>query len=421
MQALVLAAGKGTRMKSECPKVLHEILGKPVLGYVLDALAAIGVKKTFVVIGSGADQVRAYLKSRKNAASIEVVMQREQKGTGHAVEMARKSLAGSKDDLLIWPGDMPLVQVSTLKEFAREHKNSGAVVSVLSAIRIEPQPYGRILRSGGSFYAIREELDATEEEKRIQEINTGIYLFKTDRLFDTLRKVKPANSKNEYYLTDTIEILSAEGQKIEAFPLASEKEGQGINSRVDLAEAISIMKNREVLKHQENGVTFVSPEQTFVEPGTVIGQDTVIYPWCFIESGVKIGKSCQIGPFAKIRKGSSIGDESTIGSFVEVNRSTIGKGVSAKHLAYLGDAVLGDGVNVGAGAITANFDGKQKHITRIGRKVLIGSNTVFVAPVVVGDGARTGAGSVVVGGSRIKSGQVVAGVPARPLKKSSKK
>jgi bifunctional UDP-N-acetylglucosamine pyrophosphorylase / glucosamine-1-phosphate N-acetyltransferase len=425
MQALVLAAGKGTRMKSARPKVLHEILGKPVLGYALDVLAALGVEKAHVVIGSGADQVQSYLKSRTGAPKISVVYQREQKGTGHAVDMARRQLANYSGDVLIWPGDMPLLEEKTLREFMKEHRQSQAAVSVLSCLRVEPKGYGRILRAAGSFCAIREELDASETERRIQEVNTGVYLFRAKPLFEALRKIKPANvrkikpanAKKEFYLTDTVEVLSQEDQRLEAFPLAKEQEGQGINSRIDLAEAMRIMKNREVQKHMENGVTFVAPEQTYVEPGVKIGADTVIFPWCYIESGVKIGSHCQIGPFAKIRKGSAIDDEAVIGSFVEINRSKIGKRVMAKHLSYLGDAVIGEGTNIGAGTITANYDGKNKHQTRIGKKVLVGSDTVFVAPVNVEDGAKTGAGCVITGGSRVKKGQIVAGIPARPLGK----
>lgn len=417
MQALVLAAGKGTRMKSDRPKVLHEILGKPVLGYALDTLGALGVEKAHVVVGSGAEQVQRYLKSRTGSPKISVVFQREQKGTGHAVDMARGAFASYGGDLLIWPGDMPLLEAHTLREFIKQHRESSAAVSVLSCLRVEPKGYGRILRAGGSFCAIREELDATEAERRIQEVNTGVYLFRAKPLFAALRKIKPANAKKEFYLTDTIEVLNAGDEKLEAFPLALQKEGQGINSRVDLAEATQIMNNREVQRHMENGVTFVSPEQTYVEPGVKIGTDTVVYPWCYLETGVKIGKGCQIGPFAKIRKGSSIDDGAIIGSFVEINRSQIGKNVMAKHLSYLGDAIIGEGTNIGAGTITANYDGKQKHQTRIGKKVLVGSDTVFVAPVVVEDGAKTGAGCVVTSGSRVKKGQVVAGVPARPIKK----
>ena len=274
-----------------------------------------------------------------------------------------------------------------------------------------------MLRAGGRFYGIREELDASESERRIQEVNSGIYLFKTPVLFQALKKIRPSNSKKEYYLTDTIEVLAGEGASIDAFPLAGEKEASGINSRMDLAMVTQMIASREIQHHMERGVSFTAPGQTFVEPGVKIGADTVIEPWCYIETGVTIGNGCIIGPFAKVRKGSVIGDGSIIGSFVEVNRSKLGKKVLAKHLAYLGDAVIGDETNIGAGAITANFDGKNKHTTRIGKKAFIGSNTVLVAPVRLADFAKTGAGSVVTAGTRVKKGEVVAGVPAKSLRK----
>lgn len=414
MQAVVLAAGKGTRMRSDTPKVLHEILGCPILGYVLDTLAQLGIKKPVVVIGAGAEQVKRYVGDRGTT-----VLQAEQHGTGHAVMMARKALAGYKGSLLIWPGDMPLVKLSTLREFIRNHNRSKADVSVLSSVLENPFGYGRILRAGGSFCGIREELDASEDERRIQEVNTGIYMYECPLLFEALGKLKPENKKNEYYLTDTIEILSARNRRLEAFPFASSSEGHGINSREDLAKVTQIMNERHVRELMASGVTFVSPSQTYVAPGVRIGQDSIIYPWTFIEENVKIGKRCHIGPFAKLRSGTVIGDDSTIGSFVEVNRSRLGQKVSAKHLAYLGDAVVGDESNIGAGTITANYDGRNKHQTRIGKKVLIGSNTVFVAPVNVSDQARTGAGSVLTANTKVKKGEVVAGVPARPLKKGS--
>ena len=418
MQAIVLAAGKGTRMRSETPKVLHEIFGRPMLAYVLDALAAVGVRKPVLVVGAGADKVSRFAKGR-----VTPVMQAVQKGTGHAVMMTRRVLERAAGDVLIWPGDMPLVKVETLKAFIREHKAQGCAVSVLSAVRSEPAGYGRILRAGGAFCGIREELDASEAERQITEVNTGIYLFRSRALFESLKQIRPENQKGEYYLTDTIEILSRQDEKVEAFPLASSEEGQGVNSREDLAMATGKINQRVIRELQASGVTFMAPEQTFVAPGVKIGQDTVVYPWCYIEDDVRIGKGCQIGPFAKIRKGTVIGDGTAIGSFVEINRSRIGKNVAAKHLTYLGDAVVGDGTNIGAGTITANYDGKNKHVTRIGRGVLVGSDTVFVAPVSLGDGSRTGAGAVIKAGSRVRSGETMVGVPARPVAgvKSGKK
>lgn len=425
MQAIVLAAGKGTRMRSECPKVLHEVFDRPILDYVLQTLAKLGVKSPKVIIGNKAELVRSFLHRRGPELKIhpESVLQKIQNGTGHAVMMAKKSLGRHAGDVLIWPGDMPLVKSETLKEFIQEHQAVGSEASVLSSIQVNPKGYGRILRAGGNFYGIREELDATESERRIQEVNTGIYLFKADKLFQALKEIEPNNQKKELYLTDTIEVLSNQNRPVCAFPLASTEEGLGVNSRLDLATVIKVMKNREITNHAEKGVTFISPEQTFLAPGVKIGQDTVIYPWCYIESNVKIGRCCQIGPFAKIRKGTVIEDGSVIGSFVEVNRSHIGKGVLAKHLAYLGDAIIGDQTNVGAGTITANFDGKHKHQTKVGKNVLIGSNTVLVAPVNLPDRVRTGAGAVVTAKTKIKKGEILVGVPARVLnsKRNSKK
>jgi bifunctional UDP-N-acetylglucosamine pyrophosphorylase/glucosamine-1-phosphate N-acetyltransferase len=416
MDAIVLAAGKGTRMCSELPKVLHPVFEKPVLGYVLEALAGAGIKSPYVVVGYKAEEVRAFVKPYGAIP----VLQREQKGTGHAVMMAKAALKGVQGSVLIWPGDMPLVKSETLAKFLAAHKKSRAHVSVLSCVQEDAAGYGRIVREEGHFAAIREELDATPEERAIREVNTGIYLFDKKVLFEALEKVGRDNEKGEYYLTDTVEILRREGYCVEAFPLASAEEGQGINSQKDLATVTKKINEREIAKHQERGVTFMAPDQTFVAPGVKIGQGTTIYPWCFVKSGVEIGAHCEIGPFAKLRRGTVIGDGSVIGSFVEVNRSRLGKKVLAKHLTYLGDAVIGDGANIGAGTITANFDGKKKHQTMIGKNVMIGSNTVFVAPVRIPDGARTGAGSVVIPKIKIKKGDVVVGVPARPISKKKR-
>jgi bifunctional UDP-N-acetylglucosamine pyrophosphorylase / glucosamine-1-phosphate N-acetyltransferase len=416
MEAIVLAAGKGTRMCSELPKVLHPVFGKPVLGYVLEGLAGVGIKKPYVVIGYKSGEVRTFLKP----CGAVPVLQSEQKGTGHAVMMAKTALKNAQGPVLIWPGDMPLVKSETLEKFLAAHKKSRAHVSVLSCVQQDPFGYGRIVREEGHFAAIREELDATPEERRVQEVNTGIYLFDKKVLFEALGRVGQNNQKGEYYLTDTVEILRRDGYCVEAFPLASAEEGQGINSQKDLATVTKKINEREIARHQDNGVTFMAPDQTFVAPGVKIGKGTTIYPWCFIKSGVEIGRDCEIGPFAKLRCGTVIGDGSVIGSFVEVNRSRLGEKVSAKHLSYLGDAVIGDGANIGAGTITANFDGKKKHQTVIGENVMIGSNTVLVAPVRIPDGAKTGAGSVVIPKTKIKKGDVVVGVPARPISKKKR-
>lgn len=419
MQAVVLAAGKGTRMRSSLPKVLHQALGAPLIWHVLETLGALGVRKPYVVIGSGAELVRKYLMSAalSSGSRPEFFLQRLQRGTGHAVMMAENSLKNYRGDVLIWPGDMPALRKETLRRFFQEHRRAGSTASVLSCLQINPTGYGRILRSGGRFYAIREELDASDEERRIQEVNTGVYLFKAQKLLKALKQIRPENRKRELYLTDVIEILSGQDEGVTAFPFADTNEGYGVNDRKDLSKVTQLLQQKEIQSHMEKGVTFVMPETTYVAKRVKIGQDTIIHPSTYIESGVVIGKNCQIGPFAKIRSGSSIGDGSIIGSFVEINRSKIGKKVSAKHLAYLGDATVSDESNIGAGTITANFDGKKKHATRIGKKCLIGSNTVLIAPLSLADGVKTGAGAVVKSGSRFKRGQVVVGVPARAVTK----
>ncbi len=417
METIVLAAGKGTRMRSDLPKVLHEVFGLPVLGYVLDTVRQAGSDRTHVVIGHQAEAVRCFLKNY-NATTV---LQREQKGTGHAVLMAKAALKNTKGPVLIWPGDMPLVKLETVRKFCEAHQKTRAHVSVLSCFHDNPAGYGRIVREEGKFLAIREEVDATEDEREIREVNTGIYLFDTKVLFEALERVGQENRKGEYYLTDTVEILREEGYCVEAFPLADACEGQGINSQKDLAMVTQKINQREIEKHQERGVTFMAPEQTFVAPGVKIGKGTVIYPWCYMESGVEIGDDCKIGPFAKLRQGAVIGDESVIGSFVEVARAKIGKKVFAKHLAYLGDVTIEEGSNIGAGTVTANFDGKKKHQTKIGKKVFIGSNTVLVAPVEIPDEVRTGAGSVVIPKTRVKKGDVVVGVPAQAVKNKKKR
>ncbi|HOE68580.1 MAG TPA: NTP transferase domain-containing protein [Candidatus Omnitrophota bacterium] len=416
MDAVVLAAGKGTRMRTELPKVLHTAFGKPVLGYVLDTLAAAGIRKPLVVVGYKAGLVKSFLKNY----DARPVLQTEQKGTGHAVMMTRSLLKGSKGPVLIWPGDMPLVETGTIERFVAANARSRAHASVLSSVVECPKGYGRIVREDGKFVAIREELDATDRERSLREVNTGIYLFDRELLFRALARIGSNNRKNEYYLTDTIEVLREEGCKVEAFPFAAAAEGTGINSQKDLATVTERINQREIERHMERGVTFVSPARTFVAPGVVIGAGTVVNPWCWVETGVTIGKNCKIGPFAKFRPGTKVGDGSEIGSFVEVNRSTVGKGVCAKHLSYLGDAVIGDGVNIGAGAITANYDGKNKHVTKIGKNALIGSNTVLVAPLVVPERVKTGAGAVVTRGTRMKKGGVVVGIPARQISKKKR-
>ncbi|HRK61293.1 MAG TPA: NTP transferase domain-containing protein [Candidatus Omnitrophota bacterium] len=411
LDALILAAGKGTRMYSKLPKVLHPIWERPMLGHVLDTLASLGIKSPCAVVGYQAASVRAFL-----GKSARTILQNPQKGTGHAVMVAEKALSRA-DEVLIWPGDMPLLKKETLRAFFSEHRKSKKSASVLTCRQANPFGYGRVVRdSYGEFVAIREELDASETERKINEVNTGIYLFNREDLFSSLKDVQPHNQKGEYYLTDTIEILRARGEGVQACCLASSEEAVGVNSKRDLAVAARFLTDRAIDGHLRAGVNVLSPNDTWIAPGVKIGAGTTVYPWCWIEAGTVIGKNCQIGPFAKIRGGSKVGDDSVVGNFVELNRSSLGKKVNAKHLTYLGDAVVGDGVNFGAGAITANFDGKKKHKTQVRGGAAIGANTVLVAPVVVPQKVKTGAGSVVTKKTRMRVGDTVVGVPARAIK-----
>jgi len=399
-------------MVSDRPKVLHEVFGQPLVDYPLQVLSQLGVRRPVVVAGWGKKEMVSHLDGR-----AKVVIQSPQLGTGHAVQVAKRELARFGGDLLIWPADMTLVRKETIAQVIREHRDSRATVTILSSFMMDPAGYGRIVRRGGRVVAIHEELDATGSEKRIREVNTGIYLCRPRELFESLEKIRPANRKKEYYLTDSIRLIYETGGRIEALPYASREEAHGINSQADLAEAVRILNQRNIQKHQARGVTIVSPKQTFIAPDVQIGKDTVIYPWTYLEKGIRIGRGCEIGPFAKIRSGSVVEDGAVIGSFVEVVRSRIGRKVLAKHLSYLGDAVVGEGANIGAGTITANFDGRRKNKTRIGKKAFIGVDTLFIAPVRVGDRAKTGAGAVLTRGTRVKDGEVVVGVPAHPLKR----
>ncbi len=411
LQAIVLAAGRGTRMGTEDPKVLHQIFDRPLIDFPLQILQELGVIQPVVVLGWGKEKVSDYLGNR-----AKIVVQSPQLGTGHAVLATKNKIRNFQGDILVWPADMTLIEKATIEKLIRLHRKSGASASILSGFMPDPQGYGRIVRHRGKVTEIREELDASPQERKINEINSGIYLFRPKALFKALEKIKPENQKKEYYLTDIICLMDKAGEKVEAFSFAAAEEIHGINSQADLASAFKILNQRTLKQLQAKGVTLVAPDQTFIAPNVKIGSGTVVYPWTYIEGKVRIGKKCRIGPFAKIRSGSTLDDGVVIGSFVEVVRSKIGKGVFAKHLSYLGDAVIGAETNIGAGTITANYDGRKKNKTEIGKKAFIGVNTVFIAPATVGDRARTGAGAVLTRGAKVKPGETYVGVPARRLK-----
>ncbi len=423
METLILAAGKGTRMKSKFPKVLHKVGGKPMLQYVIDAAKKAGSSREVVVIGSGSELVKEAI------SGVEFVMQEKQLGTGHAVLSAKKNFEQSEGTVLILCGDTPLLTAETLKKLMTVHESSNCVATVLTAEMPNAKGYGRVIReSDGTFKKIVEEKDATEAEKKIREVNAGVYCFDVKKLFDVLAKVKNNNAQGEYYLPDTLTILKAEGETIGAFIADYADETLGINSRIQLAAAERIFRMKKNHALMDAGVTIVDPNTTFIDMDVTVGRDTIIKPNTYLEGNTTIGTECTIGPdvrftnmkvgnnvtaqfsycheaeicdgvilgpYVHIRPGTTIGADVKIGNFVEVKNSNIGKGSKLPHLQYIGDTDMGKNVNVGCGTVTCNYDGKNKFRTNIGDKAFIGCNTNLVAPVNVGDGAYIGAGSTI--------------------------
>lgn len=422
--AVILAAGKGTRMKSTLPKVLHRIGGKPMVQHVLDAATSAGATRSVVVVGFGGEQVETTLGNQ-----TEYVVQAEQLGTGHAVMQARALLEDFAGTVMVLYGDTPLLRGDTLKKFFTEHEASKASATVLTACVADPTGYGRVIRDQkGQVLKIVEQKDANSEERAVNEINTGIYCFERVALLDALSKINCNNLQGEYYLTDVIGILVAAGASVQAVQVADYEETLGINSRVQLSDAEKILRRRKLVELMDNGVTIMDVDSTFIDEEVSIGPDTVIYPFTWIEGKTRIGVGCEIGPNSRIQD-STIGDESTlhfiyahecqignhvtvgpyvhlrpntvladgvkVGNFVEVKNSQVGMGSKIPHLSYIGDTDMGSGVNIGSGTITVNYDGKKKHRTTLEDGVFIGCNTNLVAPVTVGKGAYVAAGSTI--------------------------
>ncbi|MGH7197956.1 MAG: bifunctional UDP-N-acetylglucosamine diphosphorylase/glucosamine-1-phosphate N-acetyltransferase GlmU [Candidatus Omnitrophota bacterium] len=408
LAVVILAAGKGTRLKSDMPKALHPICGEPMLGLLLEKAEALGARKIFVVAGHKIEAVRRF-----SARRAEVVRQKALLGSGHAVNQTAGKLSKFSGSVLVLYCDTPLISAETMRALLENHRGHSTDCSVLSVVLKDPSGYGRVKRDGrGLVEKIVEDRDASPEEKAIREINTGCYVFRSKKLFEALRSVRRNPGKNEYYLTDVIEILAGRG-RVESLVAEKNEEALGVNTRRDLAALESIMQKDILERLMESGVTIRNPRTVTIDADVKIGPDTVIYPNTVIEEGAVIGRDCRIGPFAHIRGGSKIGDGCVVGNFVEVVRSMVGKGSLIKHLSYVGDAQVGAAVNIGAGTITANFDGKKKHKTVIKDKAQIGSGTVLVAPVTVGRGAKTGAGAVVTARRDVPDGAVVVGIPAR--------
>jgi bifunctional UDP-N-acetylglucosamine pyrophosphorylase/glucosamine-1-phosphate N-acetyltransferase len=425
LAVVILAAGEGTRMKSALPKVLHPLAGTPLVQWVLAAVRQLRPQTIHLVVGHKSAQVRAALANDK----LRFVEQKEQHGSGHALKQAEKQLKNFRGDILVLCADTPLISFAALDGLRRAHQVEKNAATVLAAEFANPFGYGRLVRTAaGNVEKIVEEKDATPAEKAIREINSGIYFFRSPLLWKALAKVRPNNAKKEYYLTDVIAILNAMGEKTGAASLACSDEIMGVNTRVELGTAEAIIRNRVNREHMLNGVTIVDPATTYIQPGAVIGQDTVILPHTMIDAQTKVGARCllgpstsiadsriaddteircsqvtgaiigdgvHVGPFAHLRPGTVLKAGSKVGNFSEVKKSVIEEGSKINHLSYIGDSLVGKKVNIGAGTITCNYDGVKKHATVIGDRAFIGSNVNLVAPVTVGCDVLLAAGSTI--------------------------
>jgi len=449
LEVLVLAAGLGTRMKSNRAKVLHELGGRPLIAHVSRTAARLDPHKIHVVVGYQADEVRRAVEDELGTGKVAFIHQSEQLGTGDAVMVARPGLESSQSTILILSGDVPLIKLETLCALRDKHRDQHADCTILTVRLENPTGYGRIIRDDGKFLKIIEQNDATDEERSIREINAGIYCFESKALFSALEDVKPTNKQAEYYLTDVPAILSQRGQKVATYEHRDAREVSGINTRADLAEFENLLRRSTIRRLMlDGGVTFIDPSHAYVSDEAQIGQDCVIHPdvqiegksvigeACKIHHGARISNShlgnrvvvkdhcviidssiaddCAVGPFAHLRMNAQMEERSVIGNFVEVKKSRIGRGTKSMHLTYLGDATIGEETNIGAGTVTCNYDGKLKHPTIIEDHVRIGSDTMLVAPVRVGSGAVTAAGSVVT--EDVPPDTLVAGVPAKVKK-----
>ena len=419
--SVILAAGMGTRMKSKMPKVLHKVCGKPLSKWVIDASKAAGADKVCAVVGHKVKEVLGDV--------CEFALQAEQKGTGHAVMQAIDVIKNSKGEVVILNGDTPLITAETINKAIEYHKNNGNQATVITAILDDATGYGRIVRDNdGSVLKIVEQKDASKEEKKINEVNSGMYVFDAQSLVYALDKITPNNAQGEYYLTDTLEILLSAGKKIGGYAISDNDEIRGINDRVQLNEAEKIMQKRINEYHMRNGVTMRNPESVYIEDGVEIGNDTEICQNVTIKSGTKIGSDCvigsgsmldravihdgvdvlssvilesevdegtHVGPFAYIRPNCHVGKEVKVGDFVELKNSNIDDGTKISHLTYIGDSDVGKRVNFGCGTVTCNYDGKKKYRTTIGDDCFVGCNTNFVSPINVGDGVYIAAGSTI--------------------------
>lgn len=443
LTVIILAAGQGTRMRSSLPKVLHSLSGKPLIRYSVQTAKELAYEKPVVVIGHGAEAIRQELGDEAN-----FVVQEEQLGTAHAVLSAESLLKGKTNQVLVMYADMPLLTYDSLKALVTAQAFHHSPLSFLTLFSRDSHGFGRVVRNKmGDVIKIVEEAQANFEELEINELNSGVYCFDADFLWQALHRV-PVSPKGEFYLTDVVGIASEDGLKVHSIPLADASEVLGINTRVHLAEAESILRTRINRAWMVAGVTIIDPQNTYIETDVKIGQDTVIQPNTHLRGTTEIGSNCligpntviensqignfcsilasfvegavmeeqaEIGPFGHLRKGAHLAQGVHMGNFGEVKNSYLGPHAKMGHFSYIGDANIGENVNIGAGTITCNFDGVHKNKTEIGKDAFIGSDTMLVAPVKIGEGAHTGAGAVVT--HDVPDNEVVVGVPARPLKK----
>jgi bifunctional UDP-N-acetylglucosamine pyrophosphorylase/glucosamine-1-phosphate N-acetyltransferase len=453
VNVLILAAGLGTRMKSEYAKALHRLGGRTLIGHVVNTAAQLNPATITVVVGYQADQVeqaaRAALDA-DNGEKLRFALQAEQRGTGHAVQCAQPAFENQSGVLVVLYVDAPLVQASTLRQLIETHEREANVATLITT-KIDPPPaFGRIVRdAAGNFLKIVEQKDCTPEQRALTEVNPGFYCFDIPALLTALDRLEPNNAQGEYYLTDVPEILLGDGQRVGTTFYADYQELAGLNDRVELALIGQRLRERTLRRLMLDGVTIVDPNSTYIDDTVEIGRDTTIHPQVIIEGRSRIGSHCEIhswshltnaeigdgctllngcvivdsklngknsvGPYAHLRMHAELGEEAVIGNFVEVKKSKLGRKTKSMHLTYLGDATLGDRVNIGAGTITCNYDGKNKNPTFIGDDVKIGSDTMLIAPVTVGRGAMSGAGSVIT--KDVPEDTLVAGVPAQVKKR----
>jgi bifunctional UDP-N-acetylglucosamine pyrophosphorylase / glucosamine-1-phosphate N-acetyltransferase len=441
--AVVMAAGQGIRMKSRMPKILHPLMGRPMAFYSLEAARKATGETPVAVIGFGADDVQNVL-----GDAARYVVQEQQLGTGHAVQQVASLLRGKADLILVTAADMPLLTFQTLEQLIQAQQAHSGPLTLLTATSADSHGFGRILREpDGQVSSIIEEAHATPEQRSIRELNAGIYCFAADWLWQALPRI-PLSPKGEYYLTDLVGIAVEDGLSVQAIPVQDPAEVIGINTRVHLAEAEGVLRQRINREWMLAGVTIIDPANTFIEPGVTIGQDTTIWPDTYLEGSTRVGENCtlgpntilrdtqlgdnctvlasvlegalveddvEIGPFGHLRKGAHLGRGVHMGNFGEVKNSYLGSGTKMGHFSYVGDTTTGTDVNIGAGTITCNYDGRKKHHTDIGSDAFIGSDTMLVAPVKVGERARTGAGAVVT--KDVPSDTLAVGVPARAIRK----